>query len=112
MGYDTASKTDVESVVPEEFGGMWFLKDELDSEHVGITILELEPEGKGKEHDHAEDGQEEIYYVTEGEVDVELDDEVVTLTEDQVMRLDPEQTRQIVNRGDKRAKLVLAGGPL
>jgi uncharacterized cupin superfamily protein len=112
MGYDTAAKTDVESVVPEEYGGMWFLKEALDTHQLGITVLELEPGGKGKEHDHAEDGQEEVYYVVEGEVDVDLPDERVTLGPDEAIRLDAAQTRQLVNRGDERVKLVLVGAPL
>ena len=114
MGYDTATKTDPESVVPEEFGGMWFLKDELESDHLGFSILELEPGGKGKEHDETDTGQEEIYYVAAGTVDVELTDrdETVSLEEDELIRLDPEESRQLFNRGDERAKLVLAGAPL
>ncbi len=56
MGYDTASKADVESVVPDEFGGTWFLKDALETDHLGLTVLELEPGGKGKQHDEAETG--------------------------------------------------------
>ncbi|MEF8776533.1 MAG: cupin domain-containing protein [Haloarculaceae archaeon] len=112
MGYDTAAKTHVDSVVPEEYGGMWFLKDELDAEELGLTVLELDPGGTGKEHDHADDGQEEIYYVCEGEIDVDLDDGTVTLGPDEAIRLDAEQTRQMHNRGDERAKLVLAGAPL
>ncbi|EMA43105.1 cupin domain-containing protein [Halococcus saccharolyticus] len=111
MGYETAAPTDVDSVVPDEYGGMWFLKDALDTEQLGFTVLELEPDGKGKEHDHETDGQEEIYYVVEGEVDVDLADETVTLSTDDALRLDPEETRQIHNHGDKRAKLVLAGAP-
>lgn len=112
MGYDTAAKTDAESVVPEEWGGMWFLKGELDSDHLGFTILELEPGGKGKEHDHGGDGQEEVYYVVEGTVDVALGDETVTLEAEDALRLDAEETRQIQNSGDGRATLVLAGAPL
>lgn len=114
MGYDTAHKTDPESVVPEEWGGMWFLKEELGTNHLGVTVLELEPDGKGKEHDETHTGQEEVYYVVSGTVDVELTDreETVTLEEDDLIRLDPEETRQIHNRGDERAKLVLAGAPL
>jgi len=90
---------------------MWFLRDELGAESVGVTVLELEPGGKGMEHDHEEDGQEEVYLVVEGEVDVELtdSDETVTLEEDDAIRLDADESRQIVNRGDARAKLVLAG---
>ncbi|SDK03516.1 cupin domain-containing protein [Natronorubrum texcoconense] len=114
MGYDTASKTDPESVVPEEFGGMWFLKDELESDHVGFSILELEPGGKGKEHDETHTDQEEIYYVVEGTAEIELTDrdETVTLEADDLVRLDAEESRQIFNRGDERVKLVLVGAPL
>ena len=114
MGYDTASKTDPESVVPEEFGGMWFLKEDLESDHLGFSILELEPGGKGKEHDETHTDQEEIYYVVEGTADIELTDrdETVTLEADDLIRLDAEESRQIFNRGDERVKLVLVGAPL
>jgi mannose-6-phosphate isomerase-like protein (cupin superfamily) len=112
MGYDTASKTDPESVVPEEFGGMWFLKDELDATTIGLTVLELEPGGKGKEHDESATGQEEVYYVVSGTVDIHLDGETVSVGPEEAIRLDPDQRRQIENTGDERATLVLAGAPL
>ena len=114
MGYDTAAKTDPESVIDEEWGGMWFLKEALETDHVGFTVLELVPDGKGMEHDESDSGQEELYYVVSGTVDVELTDrdETVTLEEDEVIRLDPDETRQLFNRGDERAKLVLVGAPL
>lgn len=91
---------------------MWFLKDELDADRLGFTVLELEPGGKGKEHDETDTGQEEIYYAVEGTVEVELADETVSLSADEAIRLDPDEPRQIRNRGDRRAKLVLAGAPL
>ena len=112
MGYDTAAKTDADSVVPEEWGGMWFLKGELGTEHLGFTVLELEPGGKGKEHDHGEDGQEEVYYVVSGQAEIELDDETVSLAAEEAIRLDPGERRQIHNAGDERLTLVLAGAPL
>ena len=113
MGYDTASTGDVESAVPDEVGGMWFLRDALDADGLGVTVLELEPGAEGKEHDHKHDGQEEVYVVVEGSVDVELADagETVALGEDEAVRLDADETRQLVNRGDESAKLVLAGAP-
>ncbi|MFA9426009.1 cupin domain-containing protein [Natronorubrum sp. A-ect3] len=113
MGYDTATKTDPESVVPEEWGGMWFLKDELETDHLGISILELEPGGKGKAHDETHTGQEEIYCVVSGSAEIELADrdETVALETDDLIRLDPDESRQIFNRGDERAKLVLVGAP-
>jgi len=112
MGYDTAAKTDAESVVPAEWGGMWFLKEELDAEHLGFTVLELEPGGKGKEHDETHTGQEEVYYVLEGAVEIDLDGETVSLEAEEAIRIDVTQRRQIHNRGDERATLVLAGAPL
>ncbi|QCS42695.1 cupin domain-containing protein [Natrinema versiforme] len=114
MGYDTAAKTDPESVIDEEWGGMWFLKEDLDTAELGISVLELEPGGKGMEHDESDSGQEEVYYVVEGAVEVDLADadETVALETDEVIRLDPDETRQIHNRGDERAKLVLVGAPL
>ena len=112
MGYDTASTTDVESVVPEEWGGMWFLREELAADHLGVTILELEPGGKGKEHDETGTGQEEVYLVVDGSVEVDLAEETVSLDAGDAIRLDAGERRQIHNRGDERAKLVLAGAPL
>ena len=112
MGYQTASTADVDSVIDEEYGGMWFLKDALDTEELGLTVMELEPGAKGKTHDHDADGQEEIYCVVAGEVDVGFEDDTVTLGEREAVRIDPGETRQIHNRGDERATLVLAGAPV
>jgi mannose-6-phosphate isomerase-like protein (cupin superfamily) len=111
MGYTTASTDDVDSVVPEEWGGMWFLRGALDCENFGITLLELEPGGKGKPHDHAPDGQEEVYFVLEGRLDVALDDETVSLAANEAIRVDPGQHRQLHNRGEVRNRVVIVGSP-
>lgn len=111
MPYTKASTDDVDSFFDEKYGGMWFLRDELDTRDLGVTVMELEPGIYGKEHDHAADDQEEVYVCVEGTVDVDCDDETVTLETDEALSLSPEQTRTIHNRGDERAKLVLVGGP-
>jgi len=111
MSYETASTDDVDSVIDEGYGGMWFLRDALDCENLGVTIMELEPDARGKEHDHADDDHEEVYVVVEGEVDVDCDGETVTLGSDEAIRLPPDQPRTVVNRGEERARLVLAGAP-
>jgi len=36
MGYKKASTEDVDSVVPDEWGGMWFLRDALGAERLGM----------------------------------------------------------------------------
>lgn len=113
MAYETASTADVDSVVPEEYGGMWFLRDALGCEQLGLTILELEPGAKGKEHDHADEDHEEVYCVVDGELTVEAEGEgeTVTLGENEAVRVDPDTTRQLFNRGDDRVSVVIAGAP-
>ncbi|WP_335999238.1 cupin domain-containing protein [Halorientalis halophila] len=112
MGYQTASTDDVDSVIDGEYGGMWFLKEALDTEELGLTVMQLEPGAKGKPHDHSEDGQEEIYCVVDGEVVVEFDDETITLGENEAVRIDAGQRRQIRNESDALARLVLVGAPI
>ena len=109
MGYSTTSTADVDSVIDEEYGGMWMLRGALDCESLGISLIELEPDAKGKPHDHAEDGQEEVYLVVDGELDVDLSGETVTLGPGEAIRLSPDQHRQLINRGEGRVRAVLAG---
>jgi mannose-6-phosphate isomerase-like protein (cupin superfamily) len=112
MGYETASKTDAESAIPGELGGMWFLKGELSTDELGLTVLELDPGAEGKEHDHGKDGQEEGYFVAEGVVEFDVGDDTVSVGEDEALRVDATTTRHVRNPGDERAKLVIAGAPL
>lgn len=111
MAYDTATTDDVESKIPDEQGGMWFLKDALNTNRLGFTLLELEPGEHGKEHDHTDQGQEEIYYVETGSVIVDAAGDTIELTEGDAIRVASDTTRQIRNTGDQRARLVLVGAP-
>ncbi|MFT4882877.1 MAG: quercetin dioxygenase-like cupin family protein [Natronomonas sp.] len=128
MDYATASTDDIDSVVPEEYGGMWFFREPLDCENLGITLLELEPGGKGKHHAHTDDGQEEVYFVVGGEQASDADemgdpeltvqlgpegdpDEEVTLEPGEAIRVSPETQRQLHNHSDARVRLVIAGAP-
>lgn len=111
MSYDVADVDDLDSVVPDEWGGMWFFRSALDCEHLGVTLLELEPDGKGKRHDHADSHHEEVYLVVDGELTVEVDDRTVALGDGQAIRVDPGTTRQLFNRGDERVRVVVAGAP-
>jgi len=95
MGYCNATVDGVESVMDDGYGAMWLLKDALDTDHLGVTVLELEPGAVGKEHDHAEDDQEEAYVAVEGSVEVTFGDESVTLDTLSAVRVDPDQTRWI-----------------
>lgn len=118
MDYDISSTDEIDSVVPDEYGGMWFFRDSLGCENLGMTLLELEPDGKGKPHDHAADGQEEVYLVVDGELTVQLGgsdetlaDEQLTLQSGAAVRIGPETRRQLHNHGNERVRVVIAGAP-
>lgn len=118
MDFSVATTDDIDSVVPDEYGGMWFFREPLDCENLGISLLELEPEGRGKPHDHADDGQEEVYLVVDGELTIALgggDDEPPaeerTLTAGEAIRVGSETWRALSNRGDEPVRVVVAGAP-
>lgn len=63
------------------------------------------------EHDHAGDGQEEVYVVLEGSVTLEAGGETWTLTPGSLARVGPTQTRKIRPGEDGATLLVLGGTP-
>lgn len=89
---------------------MYFLRDALDAEQLGVTVLDAEPGWSGLEHDHAEDDHEEIYLLLEGAATVTVDGEDVALEPGDAVHLPPEATRSI-EVGDEPSTLVLAGAP-
>ena len=42
MVYQTAAPDEVDSVIDDGQGGMWFLRDALDTVALGVTLLEPE----------------------------------------------------------------------
>lgn len=89
---------------------LYFLRDPLACEELGLSVFELSAGDAGKEHDHGHDGQEEVYYLVEGEVTIVVDDEPVEMGPGDALRVDPEHTRQI-HAGDEESLLVIAGAP-
>lgn len=106
MAYTKVDYTDVEPVAD----GLYFLRDALDCENLGVSVLECEPGWTGKEHDHADDGEEEVYLLVEGEATVVIEGEEVSMTEGDAVRIPAEATRRIEN-GDAESRFVLAGAP-
>ena len=118
MEYATAGTDAVDSVVPEEYGGIWFIRGPLGCRSLGVTLLELEPGGKGNPHDRAGDGQEEVYLVVEGELTVQpgggeerAADEELTLGECEAVGVGPVTRRQLHNHGDGTVRVAIAGAP-
>ena len=105
MSYTKANYKDVEPAG----GGLHFLRDELDCEQLGVSVLTCEPGWEGKPHDHAENDQEEVYVLVEGSATVTVDDEAVSMTPGDALRIDPDSKRQI--EADDESMFVLAGAP-
>jgi uncharacterized cupin superfamily protein len=89
---------------------MHSLRDELDAEQVGLTVLDCEPGWSGMAHDHAGDDHEEIYFLVDGEATVVVEGEALGMEPGDALRLSPDATRVIEN-GDTESTFVLAGAP-
>ncbi|MFB6075177.1 MAG: cupin domain-containing protein [Haloarculaceae archaeon] len=105
MSHTRVNYEDVDAVAE----AMHFLRDPLDAEQVGVTVLDTDGEWEGKPHDHAEDDHEEVYLLVDGAATVTVEGEAVALESGDAVRIDPEATRQIET--DEASTLVLVGAP-
>ena len=83
---------------------------ELGVSSFGMQILDLRPSVTGyPEHDHGQDGQEEVYVVLRGSADMDIDGEHVTIEPDTLVRVAAGTKRKVVP-GYKGARLLVIGG--
>ena len=106
MSYTKVDHEDVEPVG----GGLHFLREPLNCDQLGVSVLTCDPGWEGKPHDHAADDQEEVYVLVEGSATVTVDDEDVSMEAGDALRIAPESTRQVHN-GEDESLFVLAGAP-
>ena len=93
-------------------GGMKHARAELGVTSFGMQVIDLPPNLDGyPEHDHAESGQEEVYVVLSGEVDLIVDGETMRLANGSMVRVGPEARRQLVTRDQPVRLLALGGTP-
>ena len=70
---------------------------ELGVESFGLQVLDLPPGFTGyPEHDHAQDGQEEVYVVLEGTAELEIAGERAQAVAGTIVRVEPEARRKLV----------------
>ncbi len=78
----------------------------------GMNVVRVPPGWDGyPEHDHSDDGQEEVYVVLEGRAELHADDERWTLEPGTIARVGPTQKRRLVPGDDGATVLVLGGTP-
>lgn len=98
-------------VGPHEIPGIRFrsARSALGVTAWGMNILELEPHTSGyPEHDHVEDGQEEVYVVLRGVVTLKTGDEERVLRAGDLVRVAPEVKRKLVT-GDQGVTVLALG---
>jgi mannose-6-phosphate isomerase-like protein (cupin superfamily) len=83
---------------------------ELGVSSFGMQVLDLPPSVTGyPEHDHGQDGQEEVYVVLRGSADMEISGEHVTVDPETLVRVAAGTKRKVVP-GDKGVRLLVIGG--
>ena len=86
------------------------VRAELGVESFGLQIIDLPPNFEGyPDHDHATDGQEEVYLALRGGGEIEIEGERHPLDEDHVARVGPGVSRKVWP-GDEGIRLLIVGG--
>ena len=106
-GYDVAKIDEIEG----SYGGAFKqVRGAVGGTAFGINIMDLPPNVDGyPEHDHAEDGQEEIYVTLSGGAVMTVAGDAVTLDTNTVVRVGPGVTRKVVP-GDEGIRMLVVGG--
>jgi hypothetical protein len=85
---------------------------ELGVESFGIGIIDLPPNFEGyPDHDHATDGQEEVYFTLRGDGEIEIEGERFPLDADHAARVGPGVSRKVWPGGDGIRILIVGGKP-
>ena len=77
----------------------------------GFNYFVLPPNQQGREHDHAEEGQEEVYFVVRGSGRMLVDGEEVDLRPGRFIRVDPPATRLPI-AGEDGLEFIAFGSPI
>lgn len=85
---------------------------ELGVESFGIQIIDMPPNfGDYPEHDHAEDGQEEVYLALRGGGELEVEGERCPLDPDHMVRVGSGIKRKVLPGAEGIRLLIIGGVP-
>ena len=108
MAYDVIDVKELEGEGP---GGMVRkTRRALGARAFGFNYFEFPPNQEGREHSHASDGHEEVYFVVRGSGVMRLDGEEVELRPLRLIRVDPGTTRMPVS-GPDGLEFITFGAP-
>jgi hypothetical protein len=91
-------------------GGFKRARAELGVEAFGLQVIDMPPNYPDyPDHDHAEDGQEEVFMVIRGGGEIEIEGERFPLDPDRMVRVGPEPKRKVIP-GSEGIRMVIVGG--
>ncbi len=109
MAYSIA---DVAELEPGGPGGMVrMVRKAVGARAFGFNYFVFPPNREGREHDHAESPQEEVYFVVKGGGRMVIDGEEIELRPGRFVRVDAESTRLPIS-GDSGLEFVTFGAPV
>ncbi len=93
-------------------GAVRLAADELGIRSFGLQVLDLPGRfADYPEHDHADDGQEEVYVVLEGSAEFEVAGERLSATPGTMLRVGPESRRSLIAGPDGVRVLAIGCAP-
>lgn len=106
-GFTVKRIDDMEAVF---FGAFKRARAELGVESFGMQVLDIPPGAhQYPEHDHASDGQEEVYIALRGDGEIDVEGERVPLDPETMVRIGP-GVRRKVWPGENGLRMVVVGG--
>ncbi|MDZ7730520.1 MAG: cupin domain-containing protein [Natrialbaceae archaeon] len=106
MAYTKVNYEEVEQVS----SAMHFLREPLETDQVGVTVVRCDPGWKSQRHDHTDNEHEEVYVLIDGSATVVVDEQSIPVEEGDALWISPYPTRQIRN-GDEESAFVLVSAP-
>jgi mannose-6-phosphate isomerase-like protein (cupin superfamily) len=93
-------------------GGLVKARAELGVTSFGVQIIRLPPDyADYPEHDHAGDGQEEVYMALSGSGQIDVEGERIDLTSDMLVRVGPDCKRKIYPGPEGLSMIAIGGVP-
>jgi mannose-6-phosphate isomerase-like protein (cupin superfamily) len=93
-------------------GGMKKVRAELGVSSFGVQVLDFPPNFTDyPEHDHADEGQEELYATMSGSGEIEVDGERVAISPDVIVRVGPASRRKLYSGPDGLRVLAMGAVP-
>jgi uncharacterized cupin superfamily protein len=109
QGHTVKRIDDMEAIA---FGSFKRARAELGVTSFGLQVMDLPPNNDlYPEHDHADDGQEEVYVALSGSGDLEIDGERHQIDTETMISVAPEATRRVFTNDEALRLLIIGNAP-